>query len=127
MNKQEVLEKLEELGFNVQKISELTGIPSARIYKWYDKKGSPKLADFNKLKDLYEKMKPKPTNDFHCENKNQAAEEQVPYLTAEEQIKLLKEVNEMKEQQIKQLKIELDEYKSKVVDVGKTGGRRNSS
>jgi len=127
MSKQEVLDKLEELGFNVQKISALTGIPSGRIYKWYDKKGAPKLVDFNKLKELYEKMKPKPTNDFHGDTRYQAAEEQVPYLSAEEQIKLLKEVNEIKEQQIRQLKIELDEYKSKVVDVGKTGGRRNSS
>lgn len=64
MTKREVLEKLEELGFGVKKISQLTGIPDARIYKWYKGKGLPKLEDFNKLKDLYKRMKPNPTNDF---------------------------------------------------------------
>ncbi len=126
MTKQEVLDELQELGFNPKKISELTHIPVHRIYKWYKGKGAPKLDDFNKLKELYEDMKPQPTDD-HMGRINLAAESQAPYLSPEEQIKLLKESNELKEQKIQQLTFELNEYKSKVIDVGKTGGRRNSS
>lgn len=122
-----VLENLKQLEFSVKNISKLTGIPAGRIYQWYAKRGNPKYEDYNKLKDLYERMKPNPTNDFHGDIPNLAAEDQAPYLSPQEQIKLLKESNEMKDQKIIELKQELQEYKSKVVDVGKTGGRRNSS
>jgi transcriptional regulator with XRE-family HTH domain len=125
MTKQETLDNLKELGFNVQKISELTGIPSGRIYKWYKGNGLPKLEDFQKLTELYDNMKPNPTNDHMGGKVNLAAEAEPVYLTPQQQIKLLVEANELKDSKIIQLEIELEDCKSKVVRLGKTGGRRN--
>lgn len=81
MNKDELLDELKKLGFSVKNISELSQIPEARIYKWYKKKGLPKLDDYNKLKELYERMKPNPTLDFMKGDNtlNLAAEDEAEY------------------------------------------------
>jgi hypothetical protein len=63
MDKHKVLEELKRLGFTPSKISKMADIPQGRIYKWYDGSGHPKVDDYNKLLDLYERMKPNPTND----------------------------------------------------------------
>ena len=112
MTQREVLDNLNNLGFNVRKIAELTGIPEARIYKWYSGAGLPKLDDFNKLKDLFERMKPNPTNDFG-------------YINKEEALKLLNELIITQKQTIDLLNrhiLELEEKARAPVIKTKTGG-----
>ena len=62
--KVELLDKIQALGFNPTSISRYTDIPDGRIRKWYAGKGLPKVEDFQKLQDLYEKFYKNPTNDF---------------------------------------------------------------
>lgn len=52
-----LLEKVKSTGYPVLRISKETGIPHSRIYKWYEGKGEPKLADSEILLTWLEKVK----------------------------------------------------------------------
>lgn len=75
-----------------------------------------------------------PTGDFVEGRKNLAAEKPAEYLTEKDFtiVELRNEIEELKQQRaelrllVKTLSEENERYKSKVIDVGKTGGRRTS-
>lgn len=50
-----LLDELKQSGVSTLKISKETGIPSDRMYKWYEGKGNPKFEDVQKLRAWLDK------------------------------------------------------------------------
>ena len=48
----DIVDKIKGTGISVDELSKSTGIPTGRIYKWFEGKSAPKYADAIKLEDF---------------------------------------------------------------------------
>lgn len=69
MDKATLLEEFKRLEWGASTISKETGIPDSRIRMWYHKNVLPKQEDYQKLLELWDRIKKNPTYDFYWSEK----------------------------------------------------------